>query len=74
MCSGRRRILIQGAVSEDVVPTCGFPPGCGHVVGLLHASLVRALQSAGRQVEVRKYVDDMVLAASAALLLTLLTF
>eukprot|EP00971_Amphidinium_carterae_P256966 5101521-Amphidinium_carterae.1 len=61
MYSGSRRILIQGAVSEAVQSTCGLPPGCGLAIDLLHAFLIRTLQSAGRQVEVRKYVDDMVL-------------
>eukprot|EP00971_Amphidinium_carterae_P011711 230580-Amphidinium_carterae.1 len=62
--SGSRRILIQGAVSDAVQSTCGLPPGCGLAVDLLHAFLIHTLQSAGRQVEVRKYVDDMVLVAS----------
>eukprot|EP00971_Amphidinium_carterae_P028535 561611-Amphidinium_carterae.1 len=64
MYSGSRRILIQGAVSDAMQSTCGLPPGCGLAVDLLHASLLRTLQSAGRQVEVRKYVDDMVLVAA----------
>eukprot|EP00971_Amphidinium_carterae_P049371 973026-Amphidinium_carterae.1 len=63
MYSGNSRILIQGAVSGAVQSACGLPPGCGLVVDLLHAFLIRTLQSAGRQVEVRKYVDDMVLVA-----------
>eukprot|EP00971_Amphidinium_carterae_P309705 6154667-Amphidinium_carterae.2 len=62
--SGGRRILIQGAVSDAVQSTCGLPPGCGLAVDLLHAFLIRTLQSAGRQVEVHKYVDDMVLVAA----------
>eukprot|EP00971_Amphidinium_carterae_P224822 4460165-Amphidinium_carterae.1 len=41
-----------------------MPPGCGHAVDLLHAFLLKTLQSAGRHVSVRKYVDDMVLIAS----------
>eukprot|EP00971_Amphidinium_carterae_P005194 103698-Amphidinium_carterae.1 len=41
-----------------------MPPGCGHAVDLLHAFLLKTLQSAGRHVSVRKYVDDMVLVAS----------
>eukprot|EP00971_Amphidinium_carterae_P082696 1635709-Amphidinium_carterae.1 len=64
MYSGNRRILIQGAVSGAVQSTCGLPPGCGLAVDLLHAFLIRTLQSAGRHVEVRKYVDDMVLVSS----------
>eukprot|EP00971_Amphidinium_carterae_P072936 1442404-Amphidinium_carterae.1 len=28
--AGRRRILIQGAVSESVTATHGMPSGCGH--------------------------------------------
>eukprot|EP00971_Amphidinium_carterae_P077015 1521748-Amphidinium_carterae.2 len=35
--------------------------GCGHAVDLLHAFLIKTLQCAGPKVEVRKYVDDMVL-------------
>eukprot|EP00971_Amphidinium_carterae_P147845 2930466-Amphidinium_carterae.1 len=64
MYSGNRRILIQGAVSGAVRSTCGLPPGCGLAVDLLHAFLIRTLQSAGRQVEVCEYVDDMVLVAA----------
>eukprot|EP00971_Amphidinium_carterae_P205299 4074816-Amphidinium_carterae.1 len=63
MYAGRRRILIQGAVSDAVQATHGMPPGCGHAVDLLHAFLSKTLQSAGSKVEVRKYVDDMVLVA-----------
>eukprot|EP00971_Amphidinium_carterae_P330704 6463872-Amphidinium_carterae.1 len=66
MYSGNRRILLQGAVSNAVQSTCGLPPGCGLAVDLLHAFLIRTLQSAGRQVEVRNYVDDMVLVAAGA--------
>eukprot|EP00971_Amphidinium_carterae_P112000 2218332-Amphidinium_carterae.1 len=62
MYSGSRRILIQGAVSDAVQSTCGLPPGCG--LDVLHAFLIRTLESTGRQVEVRKYVDDMVLVAA----------
>eukprot|EP00971_Amphidinium_carterae_P158964 3151879-Amphidinium_carterae.4 len=64
MYSGNRRILIQSAVSEGVTATCGLPPGCGHAVDMLHAFLIKLLRCAGRQVEVRKYVDDMVLISS----------
>eukprot|EP00971_Amphidinium_carterae_P152721 3027054-Amphidinium_carterae.4 len=64
MYAGRRRILIQGAVSGSVQTTHGMPPGCGHAVDLLHAFLLKTLQSAGSQVEVRKYVEDMVLVAT----------
>eukprot|EP00971_Amphidinium_carterae_P350262 6491460-Amphidinium_carterae.2 len=53
-----------GAVSEPVTATHGMPLGCGHAVDLLHAFLLKTLQSAGRHVSVRKYVDDMVLVAS----------
>eukprot|EP00971_Amphidinium_carterae_P244788 4860245-Amphidinium_carterae.1 len=63
MYSGRRRILIQGAVSLPVLATNGLPPDCGHAVDVLHAFLRNTLQDAGRQVTVRKYVDDMVLVA-----------
>eukprot|EP00971_Amphidinium_carterae_P247336 4911967-Amphidinium_carterae.2 len=64
MYSGTRRILVQGAVSEGVTATCGLPPGSGHPVDLLHAFLIRSLRCAERQVEVRKYVDDMALISS----------
>eukprot|EP00971_Amphidinium_carterae_P279337 5545376-Amphidinium_carterae.1 len=64
MYSGQRRMLVQGAVSEGVTATCGLPPGCGHAVDMLHAFLIKSLRCAGRQVEVRKYVDDMVLISS----------
>eukprot|EP00971_Amphidinium_carterae_P233542 4634806-Amphidinium_carterae.1 len=64
MYAGRRRVLLQGAVSEPVTATHGMPPGCGHAVDLLHAFLLKTLKSAGRHVSVRKYVDDMVLVAS----------
>eukprot|EP00971_Amphidinium_carterae_P033977 668889-Amphidinium_carterae.1 len=67
MYSGRRRVLLQGAVSEPVTATHGMPPGCGHAVDLLHAFLLKTLKSTGRHVTVRKYVDDMVLVASGAL-------
>eukprot|EP00971_Amphidinium_carterae_P243584 4837428-Amphidinium_carterae.2 len=60
MHSGQRRILIQGAV-DAVHVTCELPSGCGLPVDLLHAFLVRTLRSAGRQEEVRKYVNDMIL-------------
>eukprot|EP00971_Amphidinium_carterae_P183417 3640459-Amphidinium_carterae.2 len=63
MYAGHRRILIQGAVSEPVRATHGMPPGCGHSVDLLHSFLLKTLKSAGPLVEVRKYVDDMVLVA-----------
>eukprot|EP00971_Amphidinium_carterae_P263410 5226246-Amphidinium_carterae.1 len=62
MYAGRRRVLLQGAVSEPVTATHGMPPGCGHAVDLLHAFLLKTLNSAGQHV--RKYVDDMVLVAS----------
>eukprot|EP00971_Amphidinium_carterae_P166115 3292667-Amphidinium_carterae.4 len=54
---------IQGAVSEPVQSTHGMPLGCGHAVDLLHVFLIKTLQCAGPKVEVRKYVDDMVLVA-----------
>eukprot|EP00971_Amphidinium_carterae_P256400 5090926-Amphidinium_carterae.1 len=63
MYAGRRRVLLQGAVSEPVTATHGMPPGCGHAVDLLHAFLLKTLKSAGRRVSVRKCVDDMVLVA-----------
>eukprot|EP00971_Amphidinium_carterae_P351193 6491966-Amphidinium_carterae.1 len=63
MYAGRRRVLLQGAVSEPVTAIHGMPPGCGHAIDLLHAFLLKTLQSAGRHVSVRKYVDDMVLVA-----------
>eukprot|EP00971_Amphidinium_carterae_P277870 5515465-Amphidinium_carterae.2 len=64
MYSGKRRILVQGAVSDGVTATCGLPPGCGHAVDMLHVFLIKSLRCAGNQAEVRKYVDDMVLISS----------
>eukprot|EP00971_Amphidinium_carterae_P090951 1800221-Amphidinium_carterae.1 len=67
MYCGNSRILIQGAVSGAVRSTCGLPrvrTCCRPSTMNLHAFLIRTLQSAGRQVEVRKYVDDMVLVAA----------
>eukprot|EP00971_Amphidinium_carterae_P060505 1197579-Amphidinium_carterae.1 len=49
MCSGQRRILVQGAVSEGVTAMCDLPPGCGHAVDMLHAFLIKSLCCAGRQ-------------------------
>eukprot|EP00971_Amphidinium_carterae_P108497 2148301-Amphidinium_carterae.2 len=54
-------LIVQGAVSEGVTAKCCLPPGCGHAVDLLH---VFSLRCAGRQVEAKKYVDDMVLISS----------
>eukprot|EP00971_Amphidinium_carterae_P264162 5240461-Amphidinium_carterae.6 len=48
MYSGRRRVLIQGAVSQLVTATHDMPLGCGHAVDLLHAFL-QTVQSARRQ-------------------------
>eukprot|EP00971_Amphidinium_carterae_P163778 3247280-Amphidinium_carterae.1 len=56
MYRGKRRILVQGAVSEGVTATCGLPHGCGHAVDMLHTFLIKTLRCAGRQVEVRKQV------------------
>eukprot|EP00971_Amphidinium_carterae_P031393 618361-Amphidinium_carterae.1 len=55
-----------GGLNRNV---CGFPLGCGLAVDFLHAFLVRTLRSAGRQVEVRKHVDDMVLVAAGPYIL-----
>eukprot|EP00971_Amphidinium_carterae_P303923 6039353-Amphidinium_carterae.1 len=64
MYRGRRRILVNGALSEAVVATSGIPAGCGLAVDLLHAFLQHQLNASHLKVSVRKYVDDMVLAAS----------
>eukprot|EP00971_Amphidinium_carterae_P173425 3437836-Amphidinium_carterae.1 len=56
MYAGRRRVLLQGAVSEPVTATHGMPPGCGHAVDLLHAFLLKTLKSTGRHVSVRKFI------------------
>eukprot|EP00971_Amphidinium_carterae_P089629 1774291-Amphidinium_carterae.1 len=64
MYAGRRRVFLQGAISDPVTATHGMPLVCGHAVDLLHAFLLKTLKSAGRYVFVRKYVDDMVLVAS----------
>eukprot|EP00971_Amphidinium_carterae_P057069 1128383-Amphidinium_carterae.2 len=50
--------------SQPCVATCGLPPGCGHAVDMLHAFLIRSFKCAGGHVEVRKYVDDMLLISS----------
>eukprot|EP00971_Amphidinium_carterae_P114295 2264687-Amphidinium_carterae.1 len=54
--AGRRRILIQGAVSDPVQATHGMLPGCGHAVDLLDGVLIKTLQSVGPKVEARKYI------------------
>eukprot|EP00971_Amphidinium_carterae_P223601 4436503-Amphidinium_carterae.1 len=54
---------LESAVSEPVHATHGMQLGCGHAVDLLHAFLIKTLQSAGTKVQLRKYVDDMVLVA-----------
>eukprot|EP00971_Amphidinium_carterae_P147075 2914489-Amphidinium_carterae.1 len=59
-----RRILVQGGVREGVTATCGLPPGRRHAVDLLHVFPIKSLRCALRQVEVRKYIDDMVLISS----------
>eukprot|EP00971_Amphidinium_carterae_P082354 1628259-Amphidinium_carterae.3 len=41
MYAGRRRVLLQGGVSDPVTATHGMPPGCGHAVDLLHAFLLK---------------------------------
>eukprot|EP00971_Amphidinium_carterae_P051932 1022282-Amphidinium_carterae.2 len=66
MYRGRRRILVNGALSEPVVATSGIPAGCGLAVDLadLHAFLQHKLYASKLKVSVRKYVDDMVLSAS----------
>eukprot|EP00971_Amphidinium_carterae_P337072 6473724-Amphidinium_carterae.1 len=64
MYRGRRRILVNGALSEPVVATSGIPAGCGLAVDLLHAFLQHKLDASKLKVAVRKYVDDMVLSAS----------
>eukprot|EP00971_Amphidinium_carterae_P215903 4285631-Amphidinium_carterae.1 len=48
MYNGNRRILVQDAISEGVQTTCGFPPGCGRAVDLLHAFLIHSLRCAGK--------------------------
>eukprot|EP00971_Amphidinium_carterae_P182406 3620197-Amphidinium_carterae.1 len=64
MYRGRRRILVNGALSEAVVATSGIPAGCGLAMDLLHAFHQHQLKASNLKVSVRKYVDDMVLAAS----------
>eukprot|EP00971_Amphidinium_carterae_P080275 1588413-Amphidinium_carterae.1 len=64
MYRGRRRILVNGALSDSVVATSGIPAGCGLAVDLLHAFLQHQLNASDLKVSVRKHVDDMVLAAS----------
>eukprot|EP00971_Amphidinium_carterae_P117313 2323807-Amphidinium_carterae.1 len=62
MYRGRRRILVNGALSEPVSATSGIPAGCGLAVDLLHAFLQHHLNASELKISVRKYVD--VLAAS----------
>eukprot|EP00971_Amphidinium_carterae_P045752 900316-Amphidinium_carterae.1 len=59
--SGYPTYALYSALDMYAQTTHGMPPGCGHAVDQLHAFLLKALQSAGSKVEVRKYVDDMVL-------------
>eukprot|EP00971_Amphidinium_carterae_P240330 4771293-Amphidinium_carterae.3 len=63
MYRGRRRILVNGAVSDPVVATSGIPARCGLAVDLLHAFLQHQINRSELKVSVRKYVDDMVLSA-----------
>eukprot|EP00971_Amphidinium_carterae_P346827 6488536-Amphidinium_carterae.1 len=55
MYRGRRRILVNGALSEPVVATSGIPAGCGLAVDLLHAFLQHQLNASELKVSVRKY-------------------
>eukprot|EP00971_Amphidinium_carterae_P130643 2588109-Amphidinium_carterae.3 len=68
MYRGRRRILVNGAVSQTVSDpveaSSGIPAGCGLAVDLLHAFLQHKIHASELRVSVRKYVDDMVLSAS----------
>eukprot|EP00971_Amphidinium_carterae_P153063 3034173-Amphidinium_carterae.1 len=53
MYRGRRRILVNGALSEPVVGTSGIPAGCGLAVDLLHAFLQHKLAASHLKVSVR---------------------
>eukprot|EP00971_Amphidinium_carterae_P339833 6477839-Amphidinium_carterae.1 len=64
MYRGRRRILVNGAVSSPVEASSGIPAGCGLAVDLLHAFLQHQINRSELKVLVRKYVDDMVSSAA----------
>eukprot|EP00971_Amphidinium_carterae_P222354 4413479-Amphidinium_carterae.1 len=52
MYRGRRRILVNGAVSEPVEASSGIPAGCGLAVDLLHAFLQHKIQASELRVSV----------------------
>eukprot|EP00971_Amphidinium_carterae_P031997 630290-Amphidinium_carterae.1 len=62
MYRGRRRVLVNGAVSSAYLARSGLPAGCALAVDLLDCFLSRVLGEASiRQISFRKYVDDLVL-------------
>eukprot|EP00971_Amphidinium_carterae_P012529 246745-Amphidinium_carterae.2 len=63
-CS-KRRILVNGEVSEPAEASSGIPVGCGLAGDLLHAFLQHKINQSELKESVLKYVDDMVLSASA---------
>eukprot|EP00971_Amphidinium_carterae_P043499 855867-Amphidinium_carterae.1 len=67
-CSGKCNVWETFALesSDSMIAACGLPLGCSHAVDLLHNFLIKSLRSAGRQVDVRKYGDDVVLIGSGA--------
>eukprot|EP00971_Amphidinium_carterae_P042113 827393-Amphidinium_carterae.1 len=62
MYRGRRRVLVNGAVSTAYQARSGLPAGCALAVDLLDCFLSRVLgQASIREITLRKYVDDLVL-------------
>eukprot|EP00971_Amphidinium_carterae_P279246 5543392-Amphidinium_carterae.1 len=67
MYKGRRRVLVNGAVSSAYQARSGLPAGCALAVDLLESFnldcfLSKVLGEASiRQIAFRKYVDDLVL-------------
>eukprot|EP00971_Amphidinium_carterae_P096643 1912854-Amphidinium_carterae.3 len=62
MYRGRRRVLVNGAVSSAYQTRSGLLAGCALAVDLLDCFLSRVLGEASiRKISLRKYVDDLVL-------------
>eukprot|EP00971_Amphidinium_carterae_P008578 169162-Amphidinium_carterae.1 len=62
MYTGRRRVLVNGAVSSAYQARSGLAAGCALAVDLLDCFLSKVLGEASiRQIAFRKYVDDLVL-------------
>eukprot|EP00971_Amphidinium_carterae_P091257 1806339-Amphidinium_carterae.1 len=59
MCSGRSRILVQGAVIDSVAGNLLPHVDCRRAAGMQRTNFMLLDQVHSRQVEVRKYVDDV---------------